>query len=227
MVLFRVIATTGGPAGFSENGIVEWSQVVVLLSAAVVFAIVAARRAQSRALSISLAAAVVVAVVREQDALLDTLNPLWGWKLPVALIALAGAAIVYRDRQRFKTALGQLVRGRAFTLLWCGFVIAVPLAQQLGHEPLLEALWGDYYVRDQKRALEEMLELIGYAVILMGALELLLSGKDRRPFARRAGEPDRARRQATAPSSIALVAKRNGATPPMPGTSPASGARRR
>ena len=55
-----------------------------------------------------------------------------------------------------------------------GFVIAVPLAQLVGHAPFFRLFMDEVHVRDIKRVFEESGEFMGYLILLFGTLESLL-----------------------------------------------------
>ena len=85
----------------------------------------------------------------------------------------------------------EAVSRRGFAILWAGFVVAIVFAQLVGHGPFLKELMGDDYVRDYKRVIEELGELFGYALLVMGSVESLLEvSSSRRTLARQATSRD-------------------------------------
>jgi len=62
--------------------------------------------------------------------------------------------------------------------MWCGFVIAVPFAQMVGHGEFLMEVMGDDYVPHYKRVIEELGELVGYIIMLVGVAELVPDRKN-------------------------------------------------
>ena len=164
---------SAGPEIFRENGPVEFIQLGLLACAIVFFVMVAMRCRHFREFAIFCAALCGFVIFRELDALLDDMIPVIGWKIGY-LVLLFGATVVFRGRSRFLLQLRQFVQLRAFAVLWAAFIIAVPFAQLVGHGAFLEAFMGADYTGNYKRIIEEVGELVGYLVIVMGALETFL-----------------------------------------------------
>ena len=64
-------------------------------------------------------------------------------------------------------------------MLWAGFIILVPIAQLLGHRPLLMLIFAEDYTFALKQTIEETLELCGYLVCLAGMSEIFLEERSR------------------------------------------------
>jgi hypothetical protein len=196
LVIFAVAASLplvihhGDIALFREGGLVEWLQVGLLVGACGVFLAGAWKIARFRDLFLVLAAVAALAVFREMDTLLDKLIPWLGWKIGTVTIPLAGA-LVYAHRHQVGWQMAQFLASPAFAVLWAGFIVAVPVAQLLGHGPLLELLMGDDYKRGYKRVVEESGEFVGYLLLVAGSVETLLSMKAAQ--ARRLAHPVHAR----------------------------------
>jgi len=76
---------------------------------------------------------------------------------------------------KLKRQIAHFLPSPAFTMLWAGFVVAVPVAQLLGHGSFLKSLMGDDYIRSYKRVIEECGELIGYMLLLAGSVESVIN----------------------------------------------------
>lgn len=63
----------------------------------------------------------------------------------------------------------------------------MPFAQLFGNDALLNGLWQVSYVRDRKRAIEEIRELAAYAIILPGAIEVVRARWQSLPFRKTEG----------------------------------------
>jgi len=168
-----VVGSDGDIAAFKENGAIEWTQCMLLAVAALLLFATAAQRTFLGQSAVLLGLLVSVAATRELDSVLEAWLPLVSWKLPVVLLGLAAAAVAWRSRAVLRPQLERLLSYRGLPLLWAGFVVAVPFGQLVGHGELLEALMGDDYTRDYKRVIEETTELVGYALIVVGTIELL------------------------------------------------------
>lgn len=155
---------------FKENGFVEWFQFGLLVAASAVFIVGSLRLSAFRELLLLLACVSTFAAIRELDNVLNRLLPWIGWKIGFALLLYAvGSAIA--NRHKLKLQIAHFVSSPAFAVLWAGFILAVPVAQMLGHGPLLKALMGDDYNNYYKRLIEESAETVGYVLIVAGSIE--------------------------------------------------------
>lgn len=166
----------GDASAFQEDGVIEWVQFSCLLFAAFIFLSCATTNPHNRELSLWLAALACFAAIREMDATLDTLIPIFSWK--VAFLVLIYPAIrILKNRAAFLRQLAVFLKSQAFALLWTGFIVAIPAAQLIGHGPLLEAVMGDAYKGIYKRIIEESGEVIGYMILAIGAIEMYFLNK--------------------------------------------------
>lgn len=173
------IISYGDVVVFSENGPIEWLQFTLILSASAVFFVSSrCRERRLRELFIVLSLLAAFASIRELDSILDKAIPIAGWKLPAFFCATAGIFIYWRKKDVIAVQTNAFITMRSFSLLWCGFVIAVPFAQLVGHGAFLAQLMGDDYVRDYKRVIEELGELLGYLMIFLGSIEAVLQQKE-------------------------------------------------
>lgn len=117
-----------------------------------------------------LACAAGVAASRELDLVLDAVVPRIGWKAGYALLGY-GAYRAYRGRRRLRAQAREFFATRAFGMTWGAFMVAVPVAQLVGHGPFLELAMGDDYAWGYKHMLEETLETAGYLLLLFAAIE--------------------------------------------------------
>lgn len=175
MGMINLLVGEGDYSTLVENRLIEWMQFGMVAGTGAFLMLACFRSGESgRVLAVVLGSIACFAALRELDELLDALIPVVGWKIAFALPVFA---IVYalRHRSAFVQGLDRLVSMPAFALFWSGFLIAVPLAQLLGHGELLQALMGDDYIRAYKHVIEESAELIGYWVIVAAALEFRLT----------------------------------------------------
>lgn len=166
-------------AAFKENGAVEWLQLGFLLAIATMYFREKTLCPQFRHLSVVLGCVSAFAAVREMDANLDVIIPWLGWKVGYLLIIYAGL-VGYRNKDVFLPQLINFLNARAFSLLWAGFIVAIPFAQLVGNGAFIQAIMTDDYSRDYSRMIEEIGELMGYGLLLIGSRELIL--QERRLF---------------------------------------------
>jgi hypothetical protein len=178
---------------FRENGPIEWTQFGLLVIAAALLVVGALVNAEFRETFLLLAAVTAFAAVRELDGLLDALIPWIGWKVGF-VFALLAALQVRARRIELASQASRFVCSSSFVVLWAGFIVAVPVAQMLGHGAFLESMMGDHYDRSYKRVIEESGELVGYVLLVAGSVEATLNLRARRvPLlarSRRLLEPD-------------------------------------
>lgn len=173
MLALPAIVGRWGAHPFYENGAIEWLQFLVLFCTVAIFLNGARQHAPSRVLLLVISGPPALAATRELDSLLDRLLPVIGWKF--GYLFLLGAILL--GICHFKTLWSQsmsFITTPAFVFLWIGFVIAIPLAQLLGHRPIFRLLIESGDIRGLKRIVEESLELMGYLVLLFGAVETMV-----------------------------------------------------
>lgn len=159
-----------GVSFFYEDGPLEWVQFALLAGAGAMCAAAACAAPHFRTLAVVLASVSAFAAVRELDSLLDRVIPWIGWKIGfVLLLYAAGAA--YGNRRRLLRQFARFLDCRAFAVLWAGAIIALPLAQLIGHGPFLQQLMGEHYFPAYKRVIEESAELVGYFILFAGSVE--------------------------------------------------------
>ncbi|MEJ2603709.1 MAG: hypothetical protein P8172_10500 [Gammaproteobacteria bacterium] len=157
--------------GTSEYSIVEWLQLVLISACGVIFGAVAWRRRGQRPLAVLFATVALACLVRELDYFLDLHFRDNLWQVMLALVLAIGGAYLVRHRRRAFVALARLWPSPAVALLFGGALVLFPFSNLIGHEGFWQALQGDDYRRIAKLAMEEMTELMGYAMCLCGAVE--------------------------------------------------------
>jgi hypothetical protein len=168
------IVRDGDISVFREGRPIEWLQFAMLALTCCVFVTGGLRFRALAQWFLSLAAVTALACIRELDTALDRLIPYVGWQLPAALVTIGGVSIIARHPRQFTLQAGAFMCRRGFAILWAGFAAAVIFAQLVGHGAFLEALMGDDYARTYKRVIEELAELFGYVLLLVGSVESVL-----------------------------------------------------
>jgi hypothetical protein len=178
-VSLPVIVEYGDFIVFAENGPVEWMQLIfIFVSVALLLFDSFHNVCEFKQLFCAVAFLQLCAAAREMDLVFDNLIPVAGWKLPAVLCASVVIIIYWKSKDAFEEQVGYFIRTRSFTLLWCGFIIAVPYSQLVGHGKFLELLMGNDYMRDYKRVIEELGEFLGYLFIMIGSIEAVLQRKE-------------------------------------------------
>jgi len=162
-----------GVAFFYENGTIEWLQFSLLGASVLLFALGALCLPAHRRLAALLGCVAAFAATREMDRVLGRLLPVVSWKIG-GLFLVAAGWLLLRHGRVLLPQIAAFLRTPAFVMLWAGFVIAVPLAQLVGHAPFFRLFMDEVHVRDIKRVFEESGEFMGYLILLFGTLESLL-----------------------------------------------------
>ena len=165
-----------------ENQPWEWVEVGFLVLASIFFYWAARRRPPYRRLFTFFSLLPLVAAVRELDDVLDRYVFDNSWKVIVGLLLLYTGYITWRNFTRLKAEFRAFMETRAFGFLWCGFLVVFVFSRLIGQKALWKALMGEHYIRLVARTVEEGSELLGYWLILTGALECLLQTPNQQPL---------------------------------------------
>ena len=170
ILLVNVIAQHYKTSTFEEHGIVENMQISFLLSSGIVFFVNTFHDKQMRAVSYILASFCFFASCRELDSFFDKLIPVISWKFGYFFPLLAGIYGFLTLNSTIKSAL-QFLASPSFLMMCCAIIIILPIAQCIGHRPLITATLGNRNVANIKQLFEECCELIGYFIILLSSIE--------------------------------------------------------
>jgi hypothetical protein len=84
------------------------------------------------------------------------------------------AAVASPSHRTLLPQIAAFLRTPAFAVLWAGFIVAVPLAQLIGHGPFFLLFMDEVHVRNIKRVFEESGEFCGYLILFFGTIESIL-----------------------------------------------------
>lgn len=161
-------------ASFSERGFTELAESVVLLIAAALLLYVRQALRQLPTVTLLILAFVCSAFIREQDAWLDAHVFDGAWQLLVTLVILPSLYGVIRQRRRFLEEFSRYSNSFSFGLFAAGVLTTLIFSRLYGRGAFWEATMGEHYVRAVKDASEEVVELFGFALILIAVIELAL-----------------------------------------------------
>ena len=161
-------------ARFSERGVTELAQTSLLALATLLLLYVRVGLRVMPQVSLLLLAFVASSLIREQDALLDARVFDGAWQLLVALIILPTLFNVIRRRRAFVEQFAAYANSLSFGLFAAGFLTTYVFSRLYGRQDFWRAVLQENYVRDFKSAAEEVVELFGYALILIAMVELVL-----------------------------------------------------
>lgn len=157
--------------GTSEFSPIEVIQPFMLMLCGLLMAWVAQHCPSQRPLAIALGGVTFVCIVRELDYFLDRYVADNLWQVLIGITVPLIIVYTFRQRRRFLIALARIWPSPALALMFAGAAILFGFVQFVGHEPLWQAILGDDYRRVAKLAVEEFIELSGYLLWLVGAIE--------------------------------------------------------
>ncbi len=163
--------------GTSEFSPVEIIQAIVLVACGGLMAWVAWFCPTQRPLAFPFGGLALAFFIRELDYFLDRYIADNFWQVMIAIVGALVIAYTYRHRRRLQIALARLWPSPGLTLMFAGAVILFAFARLVGHEPLWMSILGDDYRRVIKLAIEEFIELIGYFLWMIGAIEYALQAR--------------------------------------------------
>ena len=170
-LMFYVSEGAHDPYGTSEYSPVEIIQPGMLAICGLLYAWVARDCPSQRPIAFAFGGFALIAIIRELDYFFDHLVADNFWQVLVAIIGALLIVYTIRHRRRFRIALLRLWPSPGLTLLFAGATIHFGFALIIGHDPFWRAVMGDDYVRIVKLAVEEMVELMGYFLWLIGTIE--------------------------------------------------------
>ena len=189
----HVLADASDTMGTSEYSPVEIIQVGILGICGLLYAWVAKYCPSQRPIAFLFGGMALAFAIRESDYFLD----LWVtdnfWQVLIGIVAALVIAYTYRQRRRFRIAWLRMWPSPGLTLLFAGAVINFAFVLLVGHTPLWMAIMGDEYQRIVKLAVEELIELVGYFLWLIGTIEYTYQA---RAIAMREPQPVAAKRRA-------------------------------
>lgn len=171
-VLITAVVHSSAPAAFfRDDGPWEWVEFsFVAVSGAIL--LINARVTESYRPALQLFGLLAVfAAVRELDQFLDALAFKGAYKLINGPILAFFGYLVWKYRRTLAGTLADFCSTAPFYFMFLGWLIVVVYAQLMGQQELWQAIMGDSYIRSVKRASEEILEILGYWLILFGAVE--------------------------------------------------------
>lgn len=153
----------------SETSLTELTQAGLILLTAVLFFVGAKRRPEASGYLMSVATLCAWMFLRENDAYFDVI---WHgfWVVPNTALLGLGTLFAYRHSDTLKTAFRLHAATREAAFVMAGFVIVVIFSRVFGSGALWRPIMGATYDPAFKAAVQESVELMGYALIAFGAV---------------------------------------------------------
>ena len=162
---------------YEEGSVLEWVQLLFLLSSVVILGVIAHRYQHHRPLAIALASCFLAACIRENDAFFDRYLFRHAWKMGVVIVVVVGVRAVLAERKLVGASLRECANWLSSGVMLSGFMVVFVFSRILGYKVWWMAVMGDGYTRVVTRVAEESVELLGYYLLLIGVLEYALTLK--------------------------------------------------
>lgn len=173
----HVYPQIGDTLGTSEYSPVEIIQFVMLIVCGMLYAWVAANCPSQRPIALTFGGLALAFAIRELDYFLDRFVADNFWQVVLGVVMALTIAYVWRQWRRFRIAWLRLWPSPGLTLLFAGATINLAFVHVIGHEALWMAILGDDYQRVVKMAVEELVELSGYYLWMIGTIEYAYQAK--------------------------------------------------
>ena len=160
-----------------ENGPIEWMEVVWLLLCSLFLFLASRNSNQYTRLFGVLWLLPLVAAVRELDRVFDEIFFHGSWFVPAVFIVLLVFYRISKSGGILKTEFIGFVQTQQAVFLGLGFFSVVVFAQIFGQQVVMRAVFREYYMRSIGGFIEEVIEFLGYIILLIGSLECYLRGR--------------------------------------------------
>lgn len=178
-----LLAKNFGTQTFNENGVIENIQLIFLLSSVIIFSYCALTEEKWKEMSLLLASVALLASCRELDKVFDRTIPVISWKFAYLFIIVAIFYAWKNYKKTLKTIL-HFFGMSSFYIMCIAVVMILPVAQCIGHRPVITAALGPHFTKSDivviKELFEEALEVVGYLLILLSSVEYKINIKERK-----------------------------------------------
>ena len=166
----------------NENGIVEMTQLALLEFSAFAF-FVNARANRELRMPLSIIGAILVsAIIRENDSPLDVLLFHGAWKFICLPIWIAVAVAVILNFRKTVAQCAAFSRTASFHYVLLGLLVIGGFAQAVSYKGIWNDLLDGVRMRTIKNIVQESFEMLGYAIMLFGAVAIDME-RPRKPAA--------------------------------------------
>ena len=170
----------GGEFVMRENGIVEWIQVGLLFFAALLLFLASKRRTEYMQLLRMLSFLPVLALIRENDKLLDTYVFVHSWKILVLIALIYPGYVLSKTYHFVSEQLQRFSHTQPFICFVFGCFLIFAFSRLVGQQSLWQALLEERNHRSIGGFVEEIMELLGYCVLLIGSIECYIEAQSKK-----------------------------------------------
>lgn len=167
------IQTMGVNKFLLENGVVEICQIICLALTAVVLWFAGKYSGNFGNLYSVMVLCPIAAFIRENDHILDTYIFDGAWQVLVVVTCVYLVYIIVRNSRAIGREFTLFTRTQPFICFILGFFFVFAWARIIGQQNLWQAMLQEMHHRNIGRFIEEVLEFLGYTIMLIGAVECL------------------------------------------------------
>ena len=162
---------------FLESTFTEWSQQFILFFMTAIFAHCAYHFEKFRCLSIMLAGVSAAGLVREYNNFFNEQVFDGAWQSLALLVIIITTTLIWKSRRLFWEDLQNFQGTASFGFLLSGFLTTFIFSRLFGRTAFWELVMEEQYFRSVKNAAEESIELLGYGLLLISAIEFYMLAK--------------------------------------------------
>lgn len=159
---------------FSERGFTELTQTLILATSCAILLYTRLVLKVWPHVTLLLLAFIAASLIREQDSFLDKHVAEHAWKVLVAIVILPSITRIAIQWRRFAAELAEYSRSFSLGLFTAGFFTTYAFSRLYGRKEFWQAVMQEHYMGNIKSMAEEVVELLGYSLILFAMIELLL-----------------------------------------------------
>ncbi|MBN2269635.1 MAG: hypothetical protein JXN61_03420 [Sedimentisphaerales bacterium] len=116
----------------------------------------------------------LAAATRELDAVFDEILFHGAWAIPAWFILLVCLYRTFKSRSILKSEILEFAQTQQAVFLGLGFFIVAVFAQTFGQQAVMRAVFQEYYMRSIGGFIEEIIEFLGYVILVIGSFECYL-----------------------------------------------------
>ncbi len=153
---------------FGEISRTEFSQEFILLVLVVFYLLLGKRYQPVQPVSNLVALFLLIGLIRELNFIISW----WFW--PALLVLMTALWMVWRDFKKLKSATQEFFAQPASAWFFAGFLITYVFSRLMGRSKFWLLMYDESNYRMAKAATEEGMELMGYGLMLISAVEFAL-----------------------------------------------------
>ena len=158
---------------FGEDSMLERMQLILLFATFLCAGHAWRQYPATKVVALLILGASTLAFIRECDAILDRSLFDGAWQLFATIVIILTIAALRTHRHGLPKALIHYSKTPSFGIMVSGFMTVFVFSRIIGRQALWKMIMGEGYMRVVKISVEESIELMGYTLIFIAALELL------------------------------------------------------